>query len=584
MKNVVDPLQPLSPEEASYRGLNAIMHTFEAYLTIGDVLGRSRVFPTLWSIAKKVISLAKEFDGFLPEHFHQDWTPDFTYHQSEPFDQFRPYGFTPGHGFEWAKLLLTFVTQYSPHEFPQFPETERSAWYEIILHLFNQNEKAAFDFRPNSPYPFRGYCYTLDYTHQPLMKDKLHWVNAEVISTAWFLYQVTGTNSYLEIVNQAIRYFFRVFTDGVEGSYIHQVDQHDCPVTDLWPGRPDVYHASQMLLYVNLPVDCSFSVGLDRQLHPTLVIGEILIDQINGQELCRRVGGAPYNVFHVLQSFHQPSVFYTSYQPLDSAGRLITSHLREQHEKVHNDVSLFTNIASSEINDQGQAKYDFNFAWCPSDGFLTQINLSLSSQLILSSIPVFCPFEQETNQLHQILHNASEAGLLTFLDPNIRPALNPPSEVIRPMFESYLPDVTILKMSTDDLAYLYPEQSIEEVAFQLAKQVTSFFLTQGADGSTLYWFEDGQLQKLHRPAPPVTVVDTIGAGDAYLAALATFFRRHSRLTPLNRPRCLEYCNQVAAEVCGVAGPNAPLNQNYVFPMLRRIRSRDGFKGRKPKET
>ncbi|MCB7534982.1 AGE family epimerase/isomerase, partial [Escherichia coli] len=45
----------------------------------------------------------------IPEHFNSDWEPELEFNADKPDDQFKPYGATPGHGIEWARL----ITQYA---------------------------------------------------------------------------------------------------------------------------------------------------------------------------------------------------------------------------------------------------------------------------------------------------------------------------------------------------------------------------------------------------------------------------------------------------------------------------------------
>jgi sulfoquinovose isomerase len=91
-----------------YRGANSNMHSVEAYLAAGDVSGNP-VWPArAAAIATRLINdHARAYSWRIPEHYDQNWQPRPDYNDDRRNDQFRPYGTTPGHSFEWARLLLT---------------------------------------------------------------------------------------------------------------------------------------------------------------------------------------------------------------------------------------------------------------------------------------------------------------------------------------------------------------------------------------------------------------------------------------------------------------------------------------------
>lgn len=95
-----------------YRGLNANMHTVEAFLAAADVTGDEKYRVRAGRIIDHVLGWAKENDWRIPEHFHKGWTPDLECNREHPDDPFKPYGATPGHGIEWARLILQM---YCPH-------------------------------------------------------------------------------------------------------------------------------------------------------------------------------------------------------------------------------------------------------------------------------------------------------------------------------------------------------------------------------------------------------------------------------------------------------------------------------------
>lgn len=94
-------------EEEAYRGANSNMHATEAFLALADVTDDPRWLARALHIVERVIhGHAAANDYLVVEHFDRHWQPLREYNQDNPADGFRPYGTTPGHGFEWARLLL----------------------------------------------------------------------------------------------------------------------------------------------------------------------------------------------------------------------------------------------------------------------------------------------------------------------------------------------------------------------------------------------------------------------------------------------------------------------------------------------
>ena len=94
-----------------YRGVNANMHTVEAMLAAGEVLGEPRYTDRALRILRRVVDdFARTNDWRLPEHFDAQWNVLPDYNRDRPADQFRPYGVTIGHVLEWSRLAPVSYT------------------------------------------------------------------------------------------------------------------------------------------------------------------------------------------------------------------------------------------------------------------------------------------------------------------------------------------------------------------------------------------------------------------------------------------------------------------------------------------
>ncbi len=118
------------------------------------------------------------------------------------------------------------------------------------------------------------------------------------------------------------------------------------------------------------------------------------------------------------------------------------------------------------------------------------------------------------DSVQQLLH-ASGAEIITF-DPNIRPALMPSRGEARRIFEAIASIVTALKMSDEDAAWLYPDlgqDAVIDAVLSLGPKLVA--VTRGGEGAVMAT----QDHLVEIPAPAVNVVDTVGAGDTFMAAL-----------------------------------------------------------------
>lgn len=122
------------------------------------------------------------------------------------------------------------------------------------------------------------------------------------------------------------------------------------------------------------------------------------------------------------------------------------------------------------------------------------------------------------------LVEANAARVLTVFDPNVRPSLIPDMTAYRARFMRWLGRTHLLKLSDEDAALLAPGQRLDEAAAAwLRGGPRVVVVTRGPQGAVLY--------RRDRPpivvgAPPVTVVDTIGAGDTFTAGLSSCLLDH----------------------------------------------------------
>ena len=221
---------------SSYRGLNANMHTVEAFLAVADALSDDKYRIRAGRIIDRVIAWAKDNNWRIPEHFTSDWTPDLEFNIDNKADQFKPYGATPGHGIEWARL----ITQWAKST---FDDDGKNPYIDAAINLYNTAISDAWN-RNGEP----GIAYTTDWEGAPVVTDRMHWTLAEAINTSAVIYSVTGNNKFSDDYGMFMEYLDKYVHDKENGSWFHQLDEHNNVIGTVWPGKSDLYHAFQATL------------------------------------------------------------------------------------------------------------------------------------------------------------------------------------------------------------------------------------------------------------------------------------------------------------------------------------------------
>lgn len=113
------------------------------------------------------------------------------------------------------------------------------------------------------------------------------------------------------------------------------------------------------------------------------------------------------------------------------------------------------------------------------------------------------------------------------IDPNIRPFFITDAAAYRARLNRLLAMADLVKLSADDLDWLFPDADFETVAAALLGQgVKAVFKTGGAEGAAAHW----QHPPIHAPATRVEVADTIGAGDTFNAGVLAALHAAGALT------------------------------------------------------
>ena len=171
--------------------------------------------------------------------------------------------------------------------------------------------------------------------------------------------------------------------------------------------------------------------------------------------------------------------------------------------------------ASYEFLIAGTATFDFNDSWLPDPEALKPSVLHIGT---LATI-----VEPASTTLHNWAIKCAEFAPIVF-DPNVRSSVVGDREKYRSAVEKWVGISSVIKLSDDDVSWLYPEESMDEVAKRwIAGGASLVVVTRGAHGIIGYT-EDGYEEV---DGAKVTVVDTVGAGDTVGAILVEGIMKHS---------------------------------------------------------
>jgi mannose/cellobiose epimerase-like protein (N-acyl-D-glucosamine 2-epimerase family) len=233
-----------------YRGLNANMHGVEASLAAADALpvadqaSKRQLRVQARRTTERALGWGRQFHWLLPEHFTSDWTPLPDYNRDRPADPFRPYGATPGHLFEWARLATHLQSITGPTA------------------VLGDGARNLFSVAAGVVDGGVGIPYTVDWEGRVVVGARMHWVLCEAIAAGYVLAAATGDESYRIHADDWRDLGERLFADPATGSWHHELTSTGEVGGGTWSGQPDAYHLAQMLLLEGRPVRGSVAAAL----------------------------------------------------------------------------------------------------------------------------------------------------------------------------------------------------------------------------------------------------------------------------------------------------------------------------------
>ncbi len=237
-----------------YRGANANMHAVEALLAAHDATGDSQWWERAAAICDRIVDVAARNEWRIPEHYDQSWAPQLEYNADRPRDPFKPYGSTPGHGAEWARLLV-HLDVAAPTPANRAADGRPGPHIDAAAALFDRAAADGWDAEHG------GFVYTVDWSGRPVEARRFHWVAAEMVAAAGILGRVTAQSRFESMAQDWWVWIRAALVDDARGSWRHELDEFNRPSATTWAGKPDIYHAVQAVLLPQLPLAGSLAAS-----------------------------------------------------------------------------------------------------------------------------------------------------------------------------------------------------------------------------------------------------------------------------------------------------------------------------------
>lgn len=253
------------------------------------------------------------------------------------------------------------------------------------------------------------------------------------------------------------------------------------------------------------------------------VMGDAVVDLIptGDNQLLKCPGGAPANVAVGISRLGGDSAFIGRVGE-DPFGRFLCQTLRD--EAVNTDFMYrdpLHRTSTVVVENDASGERSFTFMVRPSaDLFLQPADIpAFAAGQILHLCSISLSAEPSRATAFLAMAQMKNAGGKVSFDPNIRHDLWPDETQLHECLNQALSLADVVKVSEEELEYLTGEPRVSEGILRLCQHFNPELLlvTQGKEGVLVYKQKDASLK--HYPAPTVNVVDTTGAGDAFVAGL-----------------------------------------------------------------
>ncbi len=292
-------------------------------------------------------------------------------------------------------------------------------------------------------------------------------------------------------------------------------------------------------------------------------------DTSSGMTLDARVGGSPFNTAVGLARLGQAAGFLGAISRGFLGERLIKALTTEGVDTSlvqRNDAA--TTLGLVGIDDTGVPSYSFYGEGC-ADRQLTAAAIDrLPANVSAIHVGSYATVVEPIASTVQTLIKQESSRTLISYDPNIRLNVEPELTRWRATLDWMLPHTHLLKISDEDLQLLLPGTSPDDFAVNALDQgVKLIVVTRGADGVSAWTPQS----RISLPAVTVDVVDTVGAGDTFQAALLCWLSEHASLasaalgalSEIDLESALGFAARASAITCSRRGADMPRRKELI---------------------
>lgn len=292
------------------------------------------------------------------------------------------------------------------------------------------------------------------------------------------------------------------------------------------------------------------------------VCGEVLIDLIlvapGSSDRAPHVGGGPANTAKALARLGH-DVHFIDGISTDAYGEMSRDELVADEVKLDlaHSSDLPTALAVVSLNENGGASYefkldktatfDFDLQWLPDPSRYKPNVLHIGTLVTV--------IQPGADVLYDWALQVAEFAPIVF-DPNIRPAVMGNRDLYEAAVEKWAAISSVIKVSDDDVAWLFPDQTLDDVAERWVRDGAALVvITRGSQG-LIGFTADGAVEV---PGVKVEVADTVGAGDTVGAIIveAMVEKGIMALTGDVLQSVLHRAAKAAAITCSRPGANPP---------------------------
>ena len=294
------------------------------------------------------------------------------------------------------------------------------------------------------------------------------------------------------------------------------------------------------------------------------VMGEALIDIIVSPqgEIDSVVGGGPVNTARTIARLGTEASFLGGISQ-DALGKRIRRLLDSDNVNcaIEQHCAAPTTLAIASLDESGSASYQFLIRGTSSlsvtpEIALAAVNPTATAVHIGTLALIFEPLSSAT----RAVVTAMGEDQLLMMDPNARPSVMDDPTQFWESFNTSLDRADVIKVSGDDLDYMFPSLTHVDAAKQIHDQSNAVVLFTDGSKSVRVFGEGAQFQC---DVPKIEVADTVGAGDSFSGGFLSYWdsrnwtRRDTRNVKKIRS-AVQFGISVAAITCQRAGAMPPL--------------------------